>query len=156
TAKMRFDSATASVNAAKARVDQSEIQIKDAEVRVKQAKTAIAASNARVAEKQASLAQQSDFLKKTTQYATIDGVVGGPIVQVRTFALSNISTTQLMLIADMSAINVDVNVDETDIKNVQKDQKAKVKVDALGDTEIEGQVIEISQTAKTRTGQTIA
>jgi HlyD family secretion protein len=156
TAKMRFDSATASVNAAKARVEQSEVQVKDAEIRVKQARTAIDASQARVAQQQASLSQQSDLLRKTTQYATIDGVVGGPIVQVGTFALANFSSTQLMLIADMSTINVDVNVDETDISNVKMDQKAKVKVDALGETEIEGQVIEIAQTAKTRSGQTIA
>ncbi|MGH9843027.1 MAG: efflux RND transporter periplasmic adaptor subunit [Blastocatellia bacterium] len=156
TAKMRFDSATASVNAAKARVEQSQVQIKDAEIRVKQARTAIDAASARVAQQQASLAQQSDLLKKTTQYATIDGVIGGPIVQVGTYALSNFSSTALMIIADMSVINVEVNVDETDIKNVQKDQKVKVKVDALGEAEIEGQVVEISQTAKTRTGQTIA
>src|SRR5262245_2211298 len=156
TAKMRFDMATAAVNAARARVEQSQLQIKDAEVRVRQARTAIDSSTARVAQQQASLAQQSDLLKKTTQYATIDGVVGGPIVQVGTYALSNFSTTPLMLIADMSIINVDVNVDETDIKNVQKDQKAKVKVDALGEAEIEGKVVEIAQTAKTRSGATIA
>src|SRR5262249_24432221 len=60
------------------------------------------------------------------------------------------------IIADMSVINIEVKVDETDIKNVQKDQKAKVKVDALGETELEGQVVEIAQTAITRTGMTIA
>ena len=156
SAKMRYDSATASVNAAKARVDQARIQVKDAEIRVDQAKTAIEAAKAREAQQRANLAQQSDLLRKTTQYATIDGVVGGPIVQVGTFALANFSSTQLMLIADMSTINVDVNVDETDIANVKLDQKAKVKVDALGETEIEGKVIEIAQTAKTRSGQTIA
>jgi len=156
SAKMRFDSATASVNAAKARVEQSKVQIKDAEIRVEQAKTAIDAAKARAAQQQASLEQQSDLLRKTTQYATIDGVVGGPIVQVGTYALANFSSTQLMLIVDMTTINVEVNVDETDIANVKVEQKAKVKVDALSDTEIEGQVIEIAQTAKTRSGQTIA
>jgi len=156
TAKMRFDSATASVNAAKARVEQSQVQIRDSEIRVNQAKTAIEAAQARSAQQQAGLAQQTDLLRKTTQYATIDGVVGGPIVQVGTYALANFSSTQLMLIADMSTINVEVNVDETDIANVTKDQKARVRVDALGETEIEGQVVEIAQTAKTRSGQTIA
>ncbi|MGE0132689.1 MAG: efflux RND transporter periplasmic adaptor subunit [Blastocatellales bacterium] len=156
TAKMRFDSAVASVHAAKARVEQSQTQVKDAEIRVQQAKASIEASQARAAQQQASLAQQSDLLRKTTQYATIDGVVGGPIVQVGTYALSNFSSTPLMIIADMSVINVEVKVDETDIANVASNQKAKVKVDALGETEIEGQVVEIAQTAITRTGQTIA
>ncbi len=156
SAKMRFDSAEASVNAAKARVEQAQVQIKDAEIRVKQARSTIDASQARVAQQQASLAQQTDLLRKTTQYATIDGVIGGPIVQVGTFALSNFSSTALMIIADMSVINVEVKVDETDISNVKIGQKAKVKVDALGEREIEGEVVEIAQTALTRSGQTIA
>jgi HlyD family secretion protein len=156
TAKARFDSATASVNAAKARVEQSQVQIKDAEIRVKQAGTSIAASQARVAQQQASLSQSSDMLRKTTQYATIDGVIGGPIIQVGTFATANFQSTPLMIIADMSVINVEVKVDETDIANVRQGQRAKVKVDALGEQEIEGEVTEIAQTAITRSGQTIA
>ena len=75
-----------------------------------------------------------------------DGVVGGPIVQVGTFALANFSSTQLMLIADMATINVEVNVDETDITNVKPSQKAKVKVDALGEMEIEGRLMDASNT----------
>lgn len=156
SAKMRYDSAAASVNAAKARVDQSQVQITDAEIRVKQSKASLEAANARVAQQKASLAQQSDQLSKTTQYATIDGVVGGPIIQVGTFAVSSFSSTGLMLIADMSTINVDVKVDETDIKNISKGQKTKVKVDALGEKEIEGEVVEIAATALTRSGQSIA
>ncbi len=156
TAKMRFDSATASVNAAKARVEQSRVQVKDAEIRVKQAQASLEAANARVAQQRASLAQSSDQLSKTTQYATIDGVVGGPIIQVGTFAVSNFSSTPLMIIADMSVINVEVKVDETDIANVAQGQKVKVKVDALGEQEIQGEVVEIAQTAITRSGQTIA
>lgn len=156
TAKMRFDSAAASVNAAKARVEQAEVQIKDTEIRVRQAKAALDSSNARVAQQKASLAQSSDQLSKTTQYATIDGVVGGPIIQVGTFAVSSFSSTGLMVIADMSVINVEVKVDETDITNVKHGQKGKVKVDALGEREIEGEVVEIAQTALTRSGQNIA
>jgi HlyD family secretion protein len=47
-----------------------------------------------------------------------------------------------MTIADMSAINVEVNVDETEISNVEVGQPAKVKVDALGDKEIQAVVIQ--------------
>jgi HlyD family secretion protein len=41
-----------------------------------------------------------------------------------------------MTIADMSTINVEVNVDETEIANVDVGQAARVKVDALGEKEI--------------------
>ena len=45
-----------------------------------------------------------------------------------------------MTIADMSTINVEVNVDETKIGEVEVNQMAKVKIDALGEKEVEGVV----------------
>ena len=156
TAKLRFDSTTASLNAAKARVEQARIQVKDSEIRVKQSQAQFSASQARVSQQRASLEQSSDLLRRTTQYASINGVVVGPIVQVGTFAIANFQSTPLLIIADMSVINVEVRVDETDIANVAVGQKAKIKVDALGEKEIEGEVVEKAASAVTRTGQTIA
>jgi HlyD family secretion protein len=156
TAKMRYDTASASVNAAKARVSQMQTQLKDSEIRVNQAKAQLETAKARVAQSQASLRSQADLLAKTTQYASINGVVVGPIIQVGTFALANLSSTPLMIIADMSTINVEVRVDETDVANVKTGQKVKIKVDALGEKEIEGEVTEIAASAVTRSGQTIA
>ncbi len=156
TAKMKFDSAVASVNSAKARVAQMQTQVKDSEIRVNQARAQLDSSKARVAQVQQSLRSQADLLAKTTQYASINGVVVGPIIQVGTFALANLSSTPLMIIADMSVINVEVRVDETDVANVKNGQKAKVKVDALGEKELDGEVTEIAASAVTRSGQTIA
>lgn len=156
TAKLRFDSATASLNAARARVDQAQVQLKDSEIRVRQSQAQYSVSQARVSQQKASLEQQSDLLRRTTQYASINGVVVGPIVQVGTFAIANFQSTPLLIIADMSVINVEVRVDETDIANVAVGQRVKVKVDALGDKEIEGEVVEKAASAVTRTGQTIA
>jgi HlyD family secretion protein len=45
-----------------------------------------------------------------------------------------------MTIADMSAINVEVNVDETEIDEVAENQPVKIKVDALGERELDGLV----------------
>src|SRR5207244_8489347 len=87
---------------------------------------------------------------------TIDGVVSSLPVEVGEDALASFSTTPLMTVADMSQINTEVKVDETDIADVQVGQKAKVKVDALGDIEIEGEVVEKGASAITRSGQTIA
>jgi HlyD family secretion protein len=102
------------------------------------------------------LRSQADLLSKTTQYATINGVIVGPIVQSGTFALANFSSTPLLIIADMSVINVEVRVDETDIATVAVGQKAKIKVDALGEKELQGDVVEKAASAVTRSGQTIA
>jgi HlyD family secretion protein len=155
SAKARYDAAVATVNSAESRVKQQEVQVKDAEIRVAQARASLAASQARVAQAQAQLRSQTDLLAKTTQYSPINGVIANLPIQVGTFATANFQSTPLMIIADMSLINVEVRVDETDIKNVQVGQKAKIKVDALGEREIEGEVVEKAASAITRTGQNI-
>ena len=76
-------------------------------------------------------------------------------VKVGEYALASFSSTPLLTVADMSQINAEIKVDETDIADVQVGQKAKVKVDALGDVEIDGDVIEKGASAITRSGQTI-
>lgn len=154
--KARYDSATASVNAAKARVAQSENQVQEATLRVEQSKANLRASQARVAQQQASLRSQSDFLRKTTQYASINGVIAGKPIDIGTYALANFSSTPLVIIADMSTINVEVKVDETDIANVKVGQRVAVKVDALGEKEIEGEVVEKAASAVTKSGQNIS
>ncbi|MBO0798443.1 MAG: efflux RND transporter periplasmic adaptor subunit [Blastocatellia bacterium] len=156
TAKMRFDEAVASVDSCIARVQQSEVQVRDAEIHVTQASAAVNSSKARVDQQRASLDQASDLLRRTTQYSPIDGIVAGPIVKEGTFALANFSTTPLLLIADMSVVNVEVRVDETDIANVALGQKAKVKIDAMGDKELAGEIVERAAWAQNRSGQSTA
>ena len=156
TAKMRYDSAVASVNSAQARVNQMEVQVRDSEIRVNQARAGLVTLQARVQQAQASLRGQTDLLSKTTQHAPINGVIANLPIQVGTFAVANLQSTPLMIIADMSVINVEVRVDETDYAGVQVGQKAKVRVDALGEKELEGEVVERAASAVTRTGQNIA
>ena len=156
TAKARFDSATASVNAAKARVEQANVQIKEAELRVEQNKAALLSSQARVAQQRANLRSSADFLNKTVQVASIEGVIANKPVDVGTFAVANLQSTPLVIIADMSVINVEVRVDETDISNVQVGQRVLVKVDALGEKELEGIVQERAASAVTKSGQNIS
>ncbi len=156
SAKARLDSATASVNAAKARVNQAQSQIQDSKLRVDQNKASLRSSQARVAQQQASLRSQTDFLRKTVQYASIEGVIANKPIEVGTYAVANFSSTPLVIIADMSTINVEVKVDETDIGNVKVGQKAKIKVDALGEKEIDGDVVERAASATTRDGKDIS
>jgi len=154
--KSRFEQARAVVNAQQARINQLKVLVHDAELGIDRARAALNSSEQRVKQGQADLARQSDQLKKSTRYSPIDGVVSSLPVKVGEYALASFSTTPLMTVADMSQINTEVKVDETDIADVQVGQKAKVKVDALGDVEIEGEVVEKGASAITRSGQTIA
>lgn len=151
-----YRTALATMTAAKARVEQLQTQVADAEIRVKQAQANLKGSQARVDQVRAGLRSNQDLLFKTTRFSPIDGVVSSLPVKEGEFALANFSSTALMVIADMSDVNVEIKVDETDIANVRVGQKAKVKVDALGDLEIDGEVTEVGSSAITRSGQTIA
>jgi HlyD family secretion protein len=84
----------------------------------------------------------------------LNGVVADIPTRVGEFAVAGLSTTPLMTIADMSQINVEVNVDETSINNVKVGQEAKVKVDALGDKEIKGVVTQKNPLAIAKSDQT--
>jgi HlyD family secretion protein len=55
----------------------------------------------------------------------------------------NNAGTQLLTIADMSVIEAQVEVDETDIPNVTLGQKAKITIDAMSGKTFAGHVVEI-------------
>ncbi|HST21895.1 MAG TPA: efflux RND transporter periplasmic adaptor subunit [Blastocatellia bacterium] len=153
--KSRLDQAKALVNAQQSRINQVKVQVKDAELAVDRAQAVLNSSTQRVEQGRAQLAQQADQLNKTTRFSPIDGVVSSLPVKVGEYALASFSSTPLLTVADMSQINAEIKVDETDIADVQVGQKARVKVDALGDIEIDGDVIEKGASAITRSGQTI-
>ncbi len=156
TARANYDTAKASYESQIAQVERIKQIIKEGEIGVNRAETAVKASWQRANSAKANFASASDFLNRTVRKAPIDGVVSSLPVRVGEFAIANLSSTPLMTIADMSQVNVEVKVDETDIANVKVGQPAKVKVDALGEAEIDGEVAEVGQSAVTRSGQTIA
>jgi len=55
----------------------------------------------------------------------------------------------IMIVADLTEMEAQVNVDENDIVNVQLGQEAEIKVDALFGETLKGTVYEISNTANT-------
>ena len=107
---------------------------------MQEAKTSIKSSEMRAKQQQAVLTGQSSQRSKAMQLSPLNGVIADIPTRVGEFAVAGLSTTSLMTIADMSTINVEVNVDETEISNVKVGQTVKVKVDALGDKEIKGVV----------------
>jgi HlyD family secretion protein len=157
--RTRFEQAKAAVNAQNSRINQLKVQVRDAELSVNRAEAVYKSSQERVEQGRAQLAQQLDQLKKTVKKSPIDGVVSSLPVKVGEYALAGFTTTPLLTVADMSEINAEIKVDETDIANVKVGDTAKVKVDAIGTKDedaIEGVVIEKGASAITRTGQTTA
>lgn len=132
----RYDQAKAKVEAANIAVREAQERANSQRVAVKEAQTSVRSSEMRANQQQAFLRGSSSQREKATQYSPLNGVVADIPTRVGEFAVSQLSSTPLMTIADMSTINVEVNVDETEIANVDVGQEAKVKVDALGEKEI--------------------
>src|SRR5438105_1438272 len=109
---------------------------------VQNARVAVKSGEPHVNQQQATLRGDVSLRNKATQYSPLDGVIADIPARQGQYALANFSSTPLMTIADMSAINVEVNVDETEIKSVKEGQVVKIKVDAMGDKELEGTVKE--------------
>ena len=142
-ARDRFDQAKIALQTARANLESQRIAVKESieranqqKLAVQEAKTGIRSSEMRASQQQALLRGQSSQRSKATQVSPLNGVVADIPTRVGEYAVSQLSSTPLMTIADMSTINVEVNVDETEISNVEVGQQAKVKVDALGDKEI--------------------
>jgi HlyD family secretion protein len=153
-AKDRLENARASLNTSKANLGARQLGVKDAQARLNQqtvsvqdarrsintANLSVNSSQSRANQQAATLRGQRNQRDKTLVVAPINGVIAEIPSKVGTFAVAGLSTTALLTIADMSAINVEVKVDETEIDKVQEGQQAKIKVDAFGDREILGEV----------------
>ncbi len=136
TAKIALETAKANLEAQKIAVNEATERANQQKIAVKEAQTSIKSSEMRASQQAAMLRGQQSQRSKATQLSPLNGVVADIPTRVGEFAVAGLSTTPLMTIADMSQINVDVNVDETEINNVQGGQEARVKVDSLGEKEI--------------------
>jgi HlyD family secretion protein len=109
---------------------------------------------ARANQQQAILRGESSQRYKSTTTSPLTGVVVDIPARVGQFAVAGLSTTSLMTIADMTTINVEVNVDETEISQIEVGQPAKIKVDAMGERELEGAVVQKNPLAVSRSDTT--
>lgn len=128
------------LEAAKAQYDVSVAQTNAIEFQIKQA--------------EASLKSTLDSLAKTTYTSPIDGVITSLQVEegeVAIIGTMNNPGTVMLTIADLSVMEVEVEVDETDVIGVSLGQPAKVRVDALPETVFEGKVTEIGSSALQKT-----
>jgi HlyD family secretion protein len=104
-----------------------------------------------VARSEAAVQSAQDNLRKTIFHSPIDGTVTqlnverGEIVMVGTM---NNPGTVILSVADLRRMKVEADVDETDVASIRLGQTATVKVDALPDTTLTGQVAEIANSPK--------
>jgi len=131
-------------------VSQSDLD--NARIAYDVAQSQIKSANANVRQNVAMLRQSSQDLSKATIRSTMNGIVtklnnelGEKVVGTQQMA-----GTVIMTVSDLSIMDAEIEISETDITNVKLGDTADVEVDAFPDRVIKGIVYEISNSAKSK------
>src|SRR5690606_2913615 len=89
---------------------------------------------------QAMVKEAADNLARTTIYAPVDGVVSLLSVELgeRVVGTAQMAGTEIMRIANMSSMEVNVEVNENDINRVSVNNEATIEVDAFQGRKFKG------------------
>jgi len=123
---------------------QADVEIRESDLKAREQE--IKNRETQLNQQEAGLSSSRHTLTQVRFEAPFDGIVTrrnieeGENVMVGTM---NNAGTVLLTVADMSVIEAEVEVDETDIPFVQLGQPAKIKIDAIADKEFNGHVTEI-------------
>lgn len=143
-AKSLFDSGTIPV-----------AEFETAEASYKVAQSEVRAAQFSVKSAEASVAEAKEQLTKTRIYAPISGTISALKVEKgeRVVGTNMYAGTEMMVVANLNKMEVQVEVNENDIVKVAKNDTALVEVDAYLQRKFKGIVTEIANSATT-TGTT--
>ena len=97
------------------------------------------------------LSQARDQLSKTAIFAPMDGTISSRSSEVgeRVAATGQFGGAEIMRVADLSKMEVRVNVNENDVVNVKVGDRARILIDAYPNRRFSGEVREIASAART-------
>lgn len=174
------DRAEASLYAVKAQYAQQEAQLKQSELNHSRnkalyekgtiavadyekslaeyeiAKSQLTAAQYNVRSAEASLKEAQENLTKTNIYAPMDGTISKLSVEIgeRVVGTSQMAGTEMLRIADLSQMEVLVDVNEMDIIRLSAGDTASIEIDAYPNREFAGVVTHVANSSK-NTGGTI-
>ncbi len=127
-------------------LEKAENDVKAADSALQEREKQAMSQSSRIAQERAGLESARYDLSKVRIESPIDGIVTRRNIQEGETAVvgtMNNAGTVLLTLADMSVIQAEIEVDETNIPSVELGQKAKVTIDALPDKSFSGHVTEI-------------
>ncbi len=127
--------------------------LQKAKLAVEISKSALDASKTEVERAKAALLSAEDSYSKTIIKSPIDGVVSKLLLEegeMVIVGLTNIQGTVIMQVADLSVMEAEVEVDETEVKDLELNQEALIEVDAIPDTFLKGRISEIGISANVK------
>lgn len=128
TIKSAFEVAKAEVDAAEQSLSGADFNVRSAEASVKEAQ---------------------DNLRKTSIFAPVDGTISKLNVEKgeRVVGTSQMAGTEMMTLANLSEMEVNVDVNENDIVRVNSGDTATIEVDAYLGKKFKGVVTEVANSA---------
>ncbi len=128
----------------------SQEQLTSLETAVKVQEANLKRAVERIKAQEASLKSARDALDKTIITSPMSGIISQLNIEVGEVVVTgtmNNAGTVLMIISDLSIMEVEVEVDESEIVYIKKNQEVKIEVDALPDSVFKGKVTEIANSA---------
>jgi HlyD family secretion protein len=127
-------------------LERAENDLRAAQSALQEREKQVTSQGSRISQERATLDSARYDLTKVRMESPIDGIVTRRNIQQGETAVigtMNNAGTVLLQLADMSVIQAEVEVDETNIPHVQLDQIAKITIDAIPDRSFKGHVSEI-------------
>jgi HlyD family secretion protein len=160
-AKANYASAQAAFNRNKKLFDQNAIsaqefetskaQYEGAQATVKAAEETVKSAEFNINSAEASLKEANENLSRTMIYSPVDGTVSKLNVEKgeRVQGVQGFQGTEIMKLANLNEMEVNVEVNENDIIKVKKGDTSLIEVDAYRDKKFKGIVTEIANSANT-------
>ena len=153
-AKTKIDIETAQKNyeRTKSLFDQkvvSELDVEAADVELRKVKNELASGEARVEQIQSQLDQLKVSLKNTIIVSPIDGIVVTRSVEPGQTVAASFTAPELFTISDLNHMQIQCDVDETDMGDVKEGQEASFTVQAFPNEVFTGKIIQVRYAAAT-------
>ena len=132
-----------------AEFDAARAEYLSSKASLEQARQSVVGAKFGLEQSGAAVKEASDNLARTNIYAPVDGVVSKLSVEKgeRVVGTAQMSGTEIMTIANLSSMEVNVDVNENDINRLSLGDTATIEVDAFLDKKFKGIVTEIASSA---------
>ena len=152
-----FENSEATLAQLEANIRSSEASVKSSEANVESSEQSVKAAEFSVKSAEASLKEMKTSLRRTTILARSSGIISKLNIEKgeRVVGTAQMSGTEIMRIANMNAMEVQVDVSENDVLRVSLGDEVDIEVDAYLDRKFKGVVTEIANSAN-NTGTSIS
>ena len=152
-----FESSTSTLDGIEANLKSAEATIASNRANLEAARQSVNAAEFNVKSAQATLGEVNTSLRRTNIVAPMDGIISRLDVEQgeRVVGTLQMAGTEMMRVADLSTIEVQVDVSENDVLRVNVGDPAEIEVDAYLDEKFTGYVTEIANSATNSTAASL-